>query len=253
MTDPKTAAQPPPGAITQERVAEDFDRVTDDYAAQVESAIAFCGQEHQFYIDVKRDHIVRLAKQHFGSVENLSVLDLGCGIGTYHQGLKGTFADLHGVDVSERSIEAARGKHDFVAYQAYDGHHLPFDDNVFDVAFTVCVMHHVPPPQWPAFTREMYRVLKPGGLALVFEHNPYNPLTRYVVRSCAFDKDAVLLRPRELRKLFSGAEFENVSTRTILSVPPIGAALGRIDRVCGVLPLGAQYYLRAAKPIGVAS
>jgi hypothetical protein len=110
-------------------------------------------------------------------------------------------------------------------------------------------MHHVPPPQWTEFVAQMHRVLKPGGLALVFEHNPYNPATQYIVKSCEIDKDAVLLRPGALRRMFRAAAFENVQTRTIFSVPPSGAFLSRLDTLLGHLPFGAQYYLAARRPL----
>ena len=68
-------------------------------------------------------------------------------------------------------------------------------------------MHHVPPPQWTRFVAEMFRVIRTGGLALVFEHNPYNPATQYIVKTCDIDKDAVLLRPGKLRGMFVDAGF----------------------------------------------
>ncbi len=53
---------------TQEQVAEDFDRLTQDYEAQINAAISFGGSEHSFYIDVKRDHLLRLVQQELGPV-----------------------------------------------------------------------------------------------------------------------------------------------------------------------------------------
>ena len=237
--------QPP---VTQQQVAEVLDRLTESYEDKINDAIAFGGREHGFYIDVKRDQLVRRATQHFPDLAQLDVLDLGCGIGAYHAGLEGTFRQLHGIDVSSRSVEVARRKHPYVDYDSFDGGRLPYPDERFDLVFTICVMHHVPPPQWPEFTSEMFRVLKPGGLAVVFEHNPYNPATQYIVKSCDIDKDAVLLRPHALRRLFADAGFQRVHTRTILTVPPVGPLLGRLDHLLGHLPLGAQYYLSAIRP-----
>ncbi|MGB3024327.1 class I SAM-dependent methyltransferase [Paradevosia shaoguanensis] len=238
----------PRQSVTQQQVADDFDRIRDTYEDKINAAISFGGREHAFYIDVKRDHIVRLAVARFGDLTKLDVLDLGCGLGAYHPGLEGRFHQLHGIDVSKQSIELARQRHPFVHYETFDGGTLPYLDGSFDVAFAVCVMHHVPPPQWKAFTAEMSRVLKPGGLALVFEHNPYNPATQYIVRTCDIDRDAVLLRPGQLRKLFAAAKFENVHTRSVLSVPPVNGPLARLDQIFGHLPFGAQYYLSGNKP-----
>lgn len=234
-------------AVSQEQVAEDFDRLTESYESEINDAIAFAGMEHTFFIDVKREHLVRLAARHFGDVGRLDVLDLGCGLGAYHAGLENVFHELHGVDVSARSVELATQKHPFVHYSSFDGVRMPYPDGRFDLIFTICVMHHVPPAQWEGFVGEMKRVLKPCGLALVFEHNPYNPATQYIVKTCPIDKDAVLLTPGKLRRLFGNAGFREVRTRSILSVPPKGAFLAGVDSVLGALPFGAQYYLGATK------
>ncbi|QBK30812.1 class I SAM-dependent methyltransferase [Roseitalea porphyridii] len=234
--------------VTQGQIAADFDRITEDYEETINQALAFTGREHSFFINVKRDEILRQAQSHFGDVSALEVLDHGCGIGAYHEGLKGAFGSLHGVDVSERSIELARRKHSFVTYAHYDGRRLPYDDERFDIVFAICVMHHVPRSNWSDFVAEMARVLKKGGLALVFEHNPINPATQYIVKTCEIDKDAVLLWPGGLRRRFAGAGFEDIRTRTILSVPPVGRLLSAADGLLGRLPFGAQYYLAAVRP-----
>ena len=233
--------------VTQAQVARDFDNVADDYEAKINSALAFAGREHTFYIDIKREHILRLARRHFGDLKHLDVLDLGCGLGAYHPGLEGKFRELHGIDVSRQSIEAAAMRHPFVRYSTFGGDRLPYRDGQFSLVFTVCVMHHVPPSQWTAFIAEMLRVAKPGGLVLVFEHNPYNPATQYIVKTCDIDKDAVLLRPGRLRRMFVDAGFAQIETRTIISVPPAGPFLSGLDSLLGYLPFGAQYYLSAVK------
>ena len=40
--------------------------------------------------------------------------------------------------------------------------------------------------------KEINRVLKLGGRLYFFEHNPWNPFTRFLVRTCPFDKNAQL-------------------------------------------------------------
>jgi ubiquinone/menaquinone biosynthesis C-methylase UbiE len=229
--------------VTQAQVAKDFDNFASDYEEKINSVLAFAGREHKFYIDIKREHLLRLGREHFSDLGALDVLDLGCGLGAFHPGLEGKYRELHGVDVSEQSIQIAATRHPFVRYSAFDGERLPYRDGQFSIVFTVCVMHHVPPLQWKGFVAEMFRVTKSGGLALVFEHNPYNPATQYIVKSCEIDKDAVLLRPGKLRAMFAEAGFDKVHTKTIISVPPLGPFLTRLDSVLGYLPFGAQYYL----------
>lgn len=234
--------------LDSEKTAETFDAYGHSYASSVNDAVAFTGLSLDFVTKVKADYIVDLAIQHCGAHSHLSVMDIGCGIGNFHPLLKPKFERLVGVDISPVSIDLARENNAGVDYQLYDGHRLPYPNNCFDVAFTVCVMHHVPPDQWPDFTSEMLRVLKPDGLALVFEHNPANPLTMRIVNRCPFDADAVLLPRRRTINLLKDAGFRDVRARSILSVPPAGHLLRWVDRMFGRLPFGAQYYVAAVKP-----
>lgn len=238
-----------PGGVTQGKVAEDFDGWASSYEEMIDEAVAFSGRKRAFYTDVKRRHLLRLARQHFADLESLKVLDLGCGTGTFHPGLKDRFGELHGVDVSARSIKLAAARHPFARYATYDGGRLPYGDGHFSMVFTISVMHHVPPRQWASFVAEAYRVTASGGLMLVFENNPYNPVTQYFVKTCDIDRDAVLLPPAKLRRMFTAAGFTDVLTRTILSVLPSGKFLTRIDSLLGNLPFGAQYYLSATKNV----
>lgn len=232
---------------TQEQVTKDFDSVATHYRNDLNRTLAITGKEHSFFVNVKRDHILRLAAEHFPDLAELDVLDLGCGIGAYHLGLQGCFRELHGIDVSEKSIRIASEQHPFVRYATFDGTRLPYRNNQFSIVFAVCVMHHVPPDQWDALVKELHRVIIPNGMILVFEHNPYNPATQYIVKTCDIDKDAVLLKPRTLRELANSAGFEQVCTRTIISVPPGNPTLKRLDLLLGHLPFGAQYFLSGVK------
>ncbi|TIP36642.1 MAG: methyltransferase domain-containing protein, partial [Mesorhizobium sp.] len=110
-----------------------------------------------------------------------------------------------------------------------EGAQLPFDAGEFDAVFAICVMHHVPPADWAKFSSEMARVTRPGGAVLIFEHNPYNPLTRRIVSACPFDENAVLLSKRQVVHYLRGAGLSGV--------------LRRIDDAFGRIPLGAQYHV----------
>ncbi len=230
-----------------EENAELFDRHAERYSSDVDNAVAFTGMGADFFTRVKADYIEEICGDHFGDIGKLRVLDVGCGVGGFHPQLAPAFASLSGVDVSPASIAEARAQHPSVSYEVYDGMRLPYPDESFDVAFTVCVMHHVPPKNWENFSAEMHRVVKRGGLGLVFEHNPRNPLTMRAVNNCPFDADAVLLRSEKTVALLQGAGFGDVSARFILSVPAANTLLRRVDQAFGGLPFGAQYYARAVK------
>ena len=75
----------------------------------------------------------------------------------------------------------------------------------------------------------------------MFEHNPYNPLTRHAVNTCELDRDAVLLPPREtIGLLKQSAHIEPEYRHYLFS--PLGGAPGRsLDRHLRKIPLGGQY------------
>jgi len=63
---------------------------------------------------------------------------------------------------------------------AGDGLRLPFADASLDFVYAIGVLHHLPSRDAQAeASREIARVLKPGGLLLVHESNPRNPLFRF--------------------------------------------------------------------------
>ena len=235
-------------AVTQQKVSADFDGFVEGYGDQIDDAVAFSGLKADFFVRVKCEYLTRLTARHFGGNAGLHVLDLGCGVGNYHPHLAGAFRSLAGIDVSERSVEYARRHNPGVDYRVYPGGRLPYDDGAFDAAFASCVLHHVPLPQWPTFVEEMRRILRPGGLGIVFEHNPANPLTRRIVRDCPIDADAVLLPAAKTRALFAEAGFSAIRTRAILSIPPLAGPLYALDESLGRLGIGAQYYLAATRP-----
>ena len=109
------------------------------------------------------------------------------------------------------------------------------------------VLHHVPVAERPAVYTELGRVLKPGGRLYVFEHNPRNPLVRYVVARTPIDENAILLDHREVRQGLLDAACYEVKTDYLMFMPPGIAFLRGIDRMLGWLPLGAQYAVSAHK------
>jgi SAM-dependent methyltransferase len=177
----------------------------------------------------------------------LTALDIGCGVGVTDRYLVDRFAKVVGVDIFDGVLERAAVANPQAEYRLYDGHRLPLDDGSVDVAFAICVVHHVPVAQWHAFASEMARVLRPRGIAAIFEHNPRNPLTRRVVSNCVFDEDAVLLRRRRAASLLRSTGLEPCEDRYIAFLPFGGRAVASIERALGGVPLGAQYYVSATK------
>ena len=230
-------------------MADIFDRHADNYSESINRSLEKFGAKHDFFASHKAQLLMRLLKRHGLQARNCGFLDVGCGTGMLHRYIDGQFATIDGIDSSQGSVRVAADNYPTNCYRSYSGGRLPYDDGTFDVTFAAAVFHHVAPADRPLLAREMLRVLRRGGLAIIVEHNPFNPITRHIVNTCELDKDAILLRPAELRKLFSSEGAQSAYTRTVLTVPPINKLLFRVDDLFGHLPLGAQYYLLAQAPL----
>jgi SAM-dependent methyltransferase len=222
--------------------APEFDAYTASYNEEINKALSFSGMDIDFFARVKNEYLVDILDARLGGAGKVELLDVGCGIANAHKQLVGRVGKLSGIDVSAESIAVARQTNPGIRYEVFDGIHLPFADRSLDAAFAVNVFHHVPVAQRPALVDDIRRALRPGGLFAIFEHNPLNPVTRHVVNTCAFDKDAILLKRHDSETLLRDAGFSNISTRYIFSIPPAGSLLRRVDRLFALLPFGAQYY-----------
>jgi SAM-dependent methyltransferase len=229
-------------------VKTEFDPYAHRYEDAVRDAIRFAGKDVEFFTRAKVRHLLALAEHELGDGAELAALDVGCGVGLTDRWLAPAFGSLHGLDVSEEAVAVAARTNPSVRYATYGGDVFPFPEAAFDLVFAICVLHHVAPAARPRLVAEMARVAKPGGLVVVVEHNPYNPLTRLVVHRCEFDEDVQLLGIGETKRLLVGSGAFVTHERYILMVPFEGAAVRRFEHSFRRLPLGAQYLVAGRRP-----
>ena len=221
-------------------MTELFDGYRSNYRDVVQSSIDFSGLPHSFFMRAKADLLRELIARRLGPAKP-AMLDVGCGVGSFHPSLRGMVSRLSGIDVSSASIEQARADNLDVDYRAFDGSSFPFGDGSFDLVTAICVLHHVVPAQWAHFVGEMQRVARPGGLVCIIEHNPLNPLTRLAVARCEFDRDAVLLSAGRARRLMMAGGLHAIGARYFLLLPWEAKPARRLEGALSNIPLGAQY------------
>jgi SAM-dependent methyltransferase len=221
-------------------MTELFDNYRSNYGEVVQSSIDFSGLPHSFFLRAKADLLRDLIARRLGQ-KKPAMLDVGCGVGSFHPLLPGMVGSLSGIDVSPASIAQARSDNPDVDYRAFDGKSFPFDDGGFDLLTAICVLHHVAPVERPHLINEMRRVVRPGGIVCIIEHNPLNPLTRLAVARCEFDRDAILLTAGKARKLMADNGLRDIGSRYFLLLPWEAGPARRVEGALSNVPLGAQY------------
>lgn len=220
-----------------------FDQHSVDYSHEVNQALAVVGLEHGFFFEAKVRQILE-ARSRLSEKGAVRVLEIGCGVGLLQQRLGSLLTNVWGIDPSIASLALAERNGRLVAA---DGLGIPFADESFHLVIAVCVLHHVRVDQRAAFLAEAARVTRRGGLLLLCEHNPWNPLTRLVVGRCAFDRDAVLLTLAESRRRLADAGLTEIRSRYILFFPWRGAIWRRLESLLALIPLGGQYVVDASR------
>ena len=118
-----------------------------------------------------------------GDVRGLRIVDFGCGSGANSVLLANRGAHVWAVDISEDLIRlgqrrmAVSGRPGGAQFIVGSAHDLPFPDNSIDVVFGIAILHHL---DLTLVSREVHRVLKPGGRAIFQEPVRNSALIRFL-------------------------------------------------------------------------
>ncbi|MBI9079577.1 MAG: class I SAM-dependent methyltransferase [Pseudodesulfovibrio sp.] len=134
-----------------------------------------------------KKHFIDILARHLSAEE--TVLDIGCGCGTFTPFISPICDQYVGMDISSDLLLSCRGvarDYDLNNVTLTNGSAdcLPFASNSFDKLVVVDVIHHI--YNLEAAIHEFRRVLKPGGRALVFEPNKLNFALALL---CLFDRN----------------------------------------------------------------
>lgn len=148
---------------------------------------ASCGE--RLYLDAtEREGYARQARERyrlepfiadfaqFGASRGLRVLEIGVGLGADHQRFAEAGARLTGIDLTPRAVEHTRRRLSLSglssALSVGDAEALDFPDAGFDIVYSWGVLHHS--PDTPRAIDEVWRVLKPGGIARVMIYHTWS-------------------------------------------------------------------------------
>lgn len=118
----------------------------------------------------------------------------------------------------------------------------------FDFAYCNGVFHHIPPSERSGALQRVFAALKPGGWLAFWENNPWNPITRLLMRLVPFDRDAVLLWPSEARRLLRRSGLVTMRTDFLFIFPAALRFVRPLEPWLCKVPAGGQYLVLARKP-----
>lgn len=230
---------------------KEFDEFANDYRDILEESIKSLSEFGSEYF---AQYKIQEIKNSLNFVPQ-RILDFGCGDGISCEYFRKYFPEsiITGVDVSSESIKVAQNKNiPNTSFLVYEGEHLPLEDDSFDLVFAAGVFHHIDKDKHLHFAKEIKRVLKnseQGGKIFIFEHNPFNPITKKVVKDCVFDKDVELIYAKTLQKIFQESGMKNTKINYTLFFPRYNFFKNFffLEKYFKKCPLGAQYYLEATK------
>lgn len=230
-----------------ERTFDDFDEYAADYRSIHTENIKLSGVD-SFYFARMKVQLLAASEKNTAS----KVLDIGCGDGATALFMQEYFPQwqVNGIDVSEKSIAVATGrKLSNASFSVYNGSQTSFANESFDIIFIAGVLHHINFDLHQVLIKEICRVLKKGGRLYLFEHNPLNPVTKHLVNTCVFDKDARLLKSNYAVKLLKENKLQMAQKQFIIFFPRKGILSKFIflEKYLQWLPLGGQYFIRAVK------
>ncbi len=229
-----------------EQGADEFDACADDYDGALNQGLAVSGESKEFFAEARIEWTAgRLASLNAPAD---SVMDFGCGVGTATPFLAAAFSPSYivGVDTSRASLNQAVTQfgRDGVEFMTPDD--CTLEDRV-DLVYSNGTFHHIPVDARRSALAVVHRALRPGGLFALWENNPWNLGTRWVMSRIPFDRDAITLSPPYTRHLLASHGFSIVRTDFLFLFPAFLSVLRPLERCAVRLPLGAQYLTLARK------
>ncbi|WP_275099272.1 class I SAM-dependent methyltransferase [Sedimenticola hydrogenitrophicus] len=220
----------------------EFDQYAENYDRLLNASIPDSLNEGGYFAEYK----VALMAAWLKDSQPKRILDFGCGSGRSLPYLVQYFpsAELWGYDVSPGSLKFA-GRRAPQARLFSDWNEIGTIQ--FDAIIAANVFHHIPLPQRKFAFQQCYHTLSEQGQFFLFEHNPYNPATRWIFERCPFDADAEMLSLQMAMQLSQQAGFTIKQHGYTMFFPRPFAFLRRLEPYLKLLPLGAQYYVQLAR------
>ncbi|MDP8298874.1 MAG: NAD-dependent epimerase/dehydratase family protein, partial [Candidatus Tantalella remota] len=194
----------------------EFDRLSPSYENILNSDVKVSGENAEYFANYKAECV----RSFLGDDYSGSILDYGCGVGLISKYLETHFdpekARITGYDISTESIKKAGTKTENVVFTS-DINEVGKEK--YNAIIVANVLHHIDREERAAFLRKVKSLLADDGYIFIFEHNPYNPATRIIVKLSILDENTSLLRAGESCRLLREAGVDVFQKRYIVFFP----------------------------------
>lgn len=220
----------------------DFDDFVYEYNNILSNQVKFFDSNGSYFAEYKIQEVSRILE-----IKPGKILDYGCGIGRSFEFFKRFFpeAELYGMDSSGESLNYSRKNYPYV--YILDTEKILEHKHSFDLVFVSNVFHHINHKDHSSEINLIYNLLKSNGELIVFEQNQYNPVTKYLIKKCPFDKNANLIKKNIMTKIIEESGFCVKKASYSLFFPSKLRFLRQVEKYLGKIPLGGQYYVYAKK------
>ena len=220
----------------------DFDTYAKNYEGALQRGIAISGEDSAFFAKGRIEWL-KMCMQKLNRVAH-TVLDYGCGIGSATPFLFESLGakSVVGVDLSQEALNVARR-----SYRSFPVEYKLINDleprRNFDLVFCNGVFHHIPPNERSVAIQYIANHLRPRGIFSLWENNPWNPGTRYVMSRISFDRDAIPLTKGKASALVASGGFNVIRIDHYFVFPAFLKFLRSLEPYLTWTPLGAQYQI----------
>ncbi len=227
---------------------QNFDQFAQSYDEDLAKGLSATGEDKQYFANARIKWLAGFIGDE-GIRQCRNIMDFGCGDGGSISFLADAFLPdrLTGVDLSTESIRLAAKTYEGLPGVEFKELRSFFPESEFDLVFTNGVFHHIPPVERAEAFSYIHRSLREGGCFVLWENNPWNLGTRFVMSRIPFDRDAIMLYPSETLHSIRSAGFQIEKKEFHFIFPAFLKSLRVLEPMLSSLPLGGQYVIAGRK------
>ena len=150
---------------------DEFSQVGVDYSAK--GNVNIYDEQMESFRDYEEETKAFIQKLNVSDPNELTAIDIGCGTGAFSISASKYFKKIHAVDISKEMLNTASKKaitSNIKNIEFHNSGFLQFQPNKqVDIVYTKLAFHHMPDFWKQAALLNMNKMLKPGGIMLLFD------------------------------------------------------------------------------------